>query len=173
MVAAVRGGAGYDVRFTAFSLDQVHVPEGEPPVWARAPGERGSGVLALSYGIAARDHFPDRFLDAHLELFAIRHERGQKLTDEDALRDAVARAGLDPDAVAERAHAPDTLRTLAAEHTEMVDRHGVFGVPTFVEGDEAVFIRFMEKDRVDDLERALDLLAWVRLNEFKRTRIPR
>ena len=49
----------------------------------------------------------------------------------------------------------------------------MFGVPTYIEGEEAVFVRFMERGRVDDLERALDLLQWTRLNEFKRTRIPR
>jgi hypothetical protein len=36
-----------------------------------------------------------------------------------------------------------------------------------------VFVRFMERGRVDDLERMLDLLQWTRLNEFKRTRISR
>jgi hypothetical protein len=42
-----------------------------------------------------------------------------------------------------------------------------------VEGDQAVFIRYMERGRVDDLERSLDLLQWTRLNEFKRTKLPR
>ena len=65
------------------------------------------------------------------------------------------------------------LKALATEHTEAVERWAVFGVPTFIEGDEAVFIRFMERGRTDDLERALDMLQWTRLNEFKRTRIPR
>ena len=65
------------------------------------------------------------------------------------------------------------LKTLAAEHLEAVERWAVFGVPTFIEGDEAVFVRFMERGRVDDLERALDLLPWDRLNEFKRTRTAR
>ena len=46
-------------------------------------------------------------------------------------------------------------------------------MPTFIEGDEAVFIRFMERNRVEDLERALGLLEWSRFNEFKRTRIAR
>lgn len=173
MIAAVRGGADFDVRYVAFSLDQVHVAEGEPPVWERDPSEWGSGVLALCYGIAARDHFPDQFADAHMELFAARHDRGGKLTDEHVLRDAVARAGIDPDAVAAHAHHPDTLATLAREHTEMVDDYAVFGVPTFIEGDEAVFIRFMARGDVDDLHRALALLDWDRMNEFKRTRVPR
>ena len=65
------------------------------------------------------------------------------------------------------------MKTLAAEHTEAVDRWSVFGVPTYIEGEEAVFVRFMERGRVDDLERMLELLEFTRLNEFKRTRIPR
>ena len=60
-----------------------------------------------------------------------------------------------------------------AEHTEQVERFNAFGVPTFIEGDDAVFIRFMERNRAGDLERALELLDWTRLNEFKRTQIPR
>jgi hypothetical protein len=173
VAAAVRGGADFDVRYVAFSLDQVHIPEGEPPVWERDPSEWGSGVLALCFGIAVRDHLPAAFPDAHLELFAARHEHGGKLTDPAVLRAAVARAGLDPDAVEHLAGLPGTLATLAREHTEMVDDYEVFGVPTFVEGDEAVFVRFMERGNVDDLLRALDLLQWSDLNEFKRTRIPR
>jgi hypothetical protein len=172
VIAAVRGGSEIDARYVAFSLDQVHVPEGEPAMWERDPSEWGSGVLALLYGIAARDHFPDQFLDAHLELFAARHVHRGKLDEEDVLRDAVARAGLDPDAVAAVAHAPETLKTLAAEHTEMVDDYEVFGVPTFLEGDQAVFVRFMDRGNPDDVERMLDLLAWTSLNEFKRTKIP-
>jgi hypothetical protein len=31
----------------------------------------------------------------------------------------------------------------------------------------------MERGRIDDLERMVGLLDWARLNEFKRTRIPR
>jgi 2-hydroxychromene-2-carboxylate isomerase len=169
----LRAGADLDVRFVPFSLDQVHVDEGEPPVWEREPGDWGSGVLSLLYGIAVRDTFPDEFFDAHLALFAARHEQGLQLKDEDVLRDAVASAGLDPDAVAEEAWSGRPLKTLATEHTECVDRYGVFGVPTFLEGDEAAFVRFMDRGNVDDLVRMLDLLQWSALNEFKRPRIPR
>ena len=120
-----------------------------------------------------RDSFPDQFFDAHLALFAARHEHGLQLEDEDVLRDAVASAGLDPDAVAEEAWSGRPLKTLATEHTECVDRYGVFGVPTYLEGDQAAFVRFMERGDVDDLERMLEFLQWSDLNEFKRPRIPR
>ncbi len=173
VVNALREGADLDVRFLPFSLDQAHVEEGEPPVWERDPNEWGTGVLALLYGIAVRDAFPDHFLDFHIETFAARHDHGEKLGHEDVLRAVAEKVGLDPDAVAAEAHSGRPLKTLATEHLEAVERWAVFGVPTFIEGDEAVFIRFMERGRVDDLERTLDLLSWDRLNEFKRTRIPR
>jgi hypothetical protein len=173
VVTALRNGADLDVRFLPFSLDQAHVEEGEPPVWERQPSEWGTGVTALLYGIAVRDHFPERFFDFHLAAFAARHDHGKKLGREDVVREAVAAAGLDVDAVAEEAWSGRPLKTLAAEHSEQLERWNAFGVPTFIEGDEAVFIRFMERNRVDDLERALDLLDWTRFNEFKRTQIPR
>jgi 2-hydroxychromene-2-carboxylate isomerase len=173
VVAAIRAGSDVEFRFLPFSLDQAHVEEGEPPEWERAPADRGSGMLALQYGIATRDAFPEHFFDVHLALFAARHDEGLKIADEAVLRDAVRRAGLDPDAVAEEVQSGRPLKTLAAEHTELVERWAVFGVPTYIEGEEAVFVRFMERGRVNDLERMLELLEWTRLNEFKRTRIPR
>jgi hypothetical protein len=62
---------------------------------------------------------------------------------------------------------------LEQEHREAVSRWNVFGVPTFIKGESAVFIRFMERNHVADLRRALDLLDWTRLNEFKHTSIPK
>jgi 2-hydroxychromene-2-carboxylate isomerase len=175
VVNAVREGVLGDVtwRYTAFSLDQIHVEEGSPPVWDREPDVWGSGVLALLYGIAVRDTFPDSFLDAHLALFAARHDKALQLGHEDVLRDVVTRVGLDAGAVAEEVWSGRPLKSLAAEHTEAVERYGAFGVPTYMEGDEAAFVRFMDRGRVDDLVRAIDLLQWSRLNEFKRPRVPR
>jgi DSBA-like thioredoxin domain len=175
VVASVRADALPDVewRFSAFSLDQVHVEEDAAPVWERSPDAWGTGVLALLYGIAVRDNFAERFLDAHVALFAARHDEGRKLGHESVLRDVVASVGLDADAVAEEVWSGRPLQSLSAEHASAVDEFAVFGVPTFIEGEESVFIRFMERGRVDDLERTLGLLDWSRLNEFKRTRVPR
>ena len=173
VVNAVREGVDIDYRFQSFSLDQVHVEEGSAPVWERPEGERGGGVLALEWGIAIRDQFPDHFLDAHVAFFAARHDQGLKLDDATVLREAAAGVGLDPDAVAAEVATGRPLKILGAEHTESVDRWAVFGVPTFCEGEEATFIRFMERGRTDDLARAVELLEWSRFNEFKRTRVPR
>ena len=173
VINALNDGADLDVRFLPFSLDQAHVEEGDPPVWERDPSEWGTGTTALLYGIAVRDAFPEKFLEAHVELFAQRHDHGKKLGHEDVLEEAIARVGLDVDAVKAEVWSGRPLKTLAAEHLEGVERWSLFGVPTYCEGEEAVFIRFMERGRADDLLRALDLLDWTRLNEFKRTKVAR
>lgn len=173
VVAGLRSGRPWDVRFLPFSLDQSHVPQDEPPVWDRPENERGSGVLALTWGIAVRDRFPDQFWDFHVKTFGARFDEGRKIDDETVLRDVATNAGLDPDAVATIVATGGPLDQLRAEHTEAVQRWDVFGVPTFIEGDEAVFVRLMERSHLPDLDRVLDMLAWGRLNEFKRTRIPR
>jgi hypothetical protein len=173
VVSGVRQGKDWDVTFVPFSLDQIHVEEGGTPVWERPPGERGTGVLALEWGLAVRDAFPDRFLDAHVALFAARHDHGEKLDDENVLRKAMTAIDLDSDAVAAEVASGRPLETLAREHTDAVKRFAMFGVPTFCVDDRGVFVRLMERDRPDDVDSVLDIFAFERLNEFKHTRIPR
>jgi hypothetical protein len=174
VVNGLKEGRDWDVRFWPFSLNQVHVEDGEAPVWERSLDEAGGGgVRALLWGIAVRDAFPDHFLDFHVATFRARHDDGKKIAEEPVLRRVAESVGLDADAVAEEVASGRPLKALEAEHTEAVDRYAVFGVPTVIEGDEAVFVRIMERGNVDDWARALDLVGSNRLNEFKRTKIPR
>lgn len=174
LVAGLREGRDWDVRFWPFSLDQVHAEEGAIPVWERGLDESGvSGVRALLWGIAVRDAFPETFLDFHVAAFRARHDEGRKIAEEAVLRDVAAGVGLDPDAVAEEVASGRPRKALEAEHIEAVDRYAVFGVPTIIEGDEAAFVRMMERGNVDDFAHALDMMPSTRLNEFKRTTIPR
>ena len=174
LVNGLKEGRDWDVRFWPFSLNQVHVEEGETPVWERELDEKGTGgVRALLWGVAVRDAFPEKFLDFHVAAFAARHDEGKKIAEEPVLRAVAESVGLAASAVAEEVASGRPLKALMAEHTEAVDRWAVFGVPTIIEGDEAVFVRIMERGNVDDLAQALDLVGSTRLNEFKRTKIPR
>lgn len=173
VVAGLREGRDWSVHFLPFSLDQVYADDDDIPVWDRPPGERGTGVLALEWGLAVRDSYPDRFLDWHVAAFAARHDRSLQIREESVLREVAASVGLDPAAVADVVAGEGPLRTLAKEHTEAVQRYEVWGVPTFVMGDEAVFVRFMDRGNASGVDQALELIGWTELNEFKRTRIPR
>jgi hypothetical protein len=177
VIRALEAGAPYEVDFRAFSLSQAHLEEGARPVWeAERPP---SGVLALQWGLAVRDELPERFPAAHLALFAARHDQGRDLNDIEVLRDAVAAAGVDPDDIEKLVAGGRPAGALAADHTWAVDEHRGFGVPTFVVGERAVFVRLMQRPAGPQaarstLERLIPMVAdWPDLNEFKATRIPR
>jgi DSBA-like thioredoxin domain len=177
VIRALEAGAPYEVDFRAFSLSQAHLEEGARPVWeAERPP---SGVLALQWGLAVRDELPERFPAAHLALFAARHDQGRDLNDVEVLREAVAAAGVDPDDIEKLVMGGHPAGALAADHTWAVDEHRGFGVPTFVVGERAVFVRLMRRPAGPEaarstLERLIPMVAdWPDLNEFKATRIPR
>jgi DSBA-like thioredoxin domain len=173
VIAGLRAGRDWNVTFVPFSLDQVHVEEGESPVWERDPAEWGTGVTPLCWGIAVRDEFPESFLDFHLAVFRARHEEGAKIAKVEVLTDIAESVGLDPAAVTAEVNSGRPLKTLAHSHTEAVKNHSVFGVPTFIRDDQAVFVRFMDRGNAHDVDRVLELLDWPDLNEFKHTSVPR
>jgi hypothetical protein len=180
ILTALAGGADWEVRFLPFSLGQVHVAEGEPSVWDKP--EQDSGIVALQAGVVVRDEFPDRFPAVHRGLFAARHDEGLKLQDRGVVGHVLAEHGVPVEPVFERIDSGAALATVRAEHERYAESHDVWGVPTFIAGDQAVFVRLMDRARpgsdpavsTSTIERLLDLVTgWVDLNEFKHTSIPR
>ena len=180
VLTALEAGADWDVRFVPFSLGQVHVGEGETDVWDEP--EKSTGILSLQAGTVVRDRFPEKFRTAHRALFSARHDEGLKLNEEDVVRDVLGRHGIDADEVFAAIEEGTLLKQIRTEHEAAVEQNNVWGVPTFISGDEAVFVRLMdrapegadaEKSR-RSVERVVELLdGWPELNEFKHTGIKR
>lgn len=178
LVEALRAGVGWDVHFRFFSLSQAHVGEGGTPVWDD-PAEH-SGVLAGLAAIVVRERHPERFLDAHLALFAARHDWRLDLRDRGVVAATLDDLGLDGASIVEQALSPWAIDKARDEHEEAVRVWDVFGVPTFIAGDKAVFVRLMNRPEGDaklaeaTIERVLDLLdGFPELNEYKFTKVPR
>jgi hypothetical protein len=177
LVEALRGGVDWQVTFVPFSLGQVHVAEGEPDIWERWRDD--SGLLALQAGIVVRDRFPERFLDVHEALFALRHDHAGHLRDEGAVRAVLVDQGVDADAVLAEIDSGDAIVTVQQEHERAVKDHSVWGVPTFIVGEQAAFVRLMDRPAGDvahatrTIERTLELFSWPELNEFKHTSLSR
>jgi 2-hydroxychromene-2-carboxylate isomerase len=178
VLAGLAGGAEWDVRFVPFSLGQVHVQEGERPVWDR-PAEE-TGLLALQVGTVVRDTTPEAFPVVHRELFAARHDLGLDLRDRAVLTEVLSRNDVDAAAVFAAIDDGGPLDVVRKEHEAAARDHGVWGVPTFVVGEEAVFVRVMDRPGEDaaharrTIDRVLDLLTgFPELNEFKHTSIKR
>jgi protein-disulfide isomerase len=177
VVAALRAGADWDVEFVPFSLSQIHVEEGGTPVWDDPA--RSGDLLALEASIVVANKFPDRFLDVHEVLFAARHDEARDLRDESVVADVLESAGVDPKAVAEQLRDGSVREQLKKSHEDSASEHQVFGVPTFIVGDKAAFVRIMTRPKGDaagakaTIERVLDLLSdHPELNEIKHTTVP-
>jgi hypothetical protein len=178
VIEGLRGGADWDVSFVPFSLRQVHVEDGEADVWDEP--EKDTGLLALQVGVVVRDEMPDRFLDVHEALFAARHDQGRHIREEDVLREVLGSCGVDADAVFSAIRSGGPLDTVRKEHEHAAANHSVWGVPTFIGGDRAAFVRLMDRPAGDSeraartIERVLDLVTgFVELNELKHTALDR
>ena len=178
VLAGLRAGADWDVRFLVFSLEQAHVEEGGTPVWEEP--DRHPGLAANLAGVVVRDRSPEQFPAVHEALFSARHDDALDLRDRTVLTKVLDQAGVDAGSVLSELDAGGPLDVLKAEHTESVQELQAFGVPTFITPDAAVFVRLMTRPASDGalgqttIERVLDLMAgFPELNEFKHTKILR
>ncbi len=178
VITGLQAGAAWDVTFEPFCLGQTHRQEGEPNIWDHWQDD--TGMLALQAGVVVRDTFPDRFLDTHEALFALRHDHGGQLSHEKAIRGVLEEQHIDADAVFSRIATGEPLLTVQQAHEATAKSHEVWGVPTLIRGSSAVFARVMNRpqgnsaEAIAYIERIVDLIDnFPELNEFKHTSLPR
>jgi 2-hydroxychromene-2-carboxylate isomerase len=138
--------------------------------------ERHPGLTANLAGVVVRDRSPELFPAVHFALFTARHDKSLDLREKDILSKVLDEAGADGAHVLSEIDSGWPLDVLKAEHTEAVEEYQAFGVPTFLSGEQSVFVRLMNRPAGDGalatatIERLLDLMAgWPDLNEFKHT----
>jgi hypothetical protein len=178
VITGLESGADWDVTWVPFSLTQVHVGEGELDAWDDP--DKASTLHAMEAAIVVRDRFPEQFLAVHRALFDARHDEGLDLRLSDVVDRVLSEHGVDPARVANEIDAGWPRAEFRKAHTEAAEAKAVFGVPTFIVGDHAVFVRVMDRPGVDaavarrTVERVLETIAgWPELNEFKHTSIAR
>jgi len=177
IVTGLRGGADWNVTFTPFCLGQAHVEQGQSDIWDRPQDD--SGIDALQAAIAVRDTQPNLFLSTHHALHEFRHAENGNLRLRESLNAVIARCGVDTNAMWAEVESGRPLAAIKSEHTGFTTTHSVWGVPTFIVGDKAVFVRLLDRPLGDvalaiaTIERVLENIDWSMLNEFKHTLIPR
>jgi hypothetical protein len=177
ILEGLEAGAEWDVTFVPFFLNQGSGSEGQN-TWGDPAHQ--ADLLALAAGVTVRDRFPEHFVAAHRSLFAARHADGADLRDRAVVQAALTRAGVDADAVLAEVDSGWPAKLIRQEHERCVETLDVFGVPTFIVGDDAVFVRLMNRPEGDGvlaratIDRILGLIgAAPELNEFKHTRLSR
>ncbi len=176
LLDGLEAGAPWDVTFVPFFLNQSHVAEGGLPAW-EDPAQQPD-LLALAAGVVVRDRDPEHFRAVHRALFTARHDEGGDLRDDGVVRGALTRAGADADAVMAEVESGWPAKAVRDEHERVVSQLDVFGVPTFIAGDSAVFVRLMSRPKGDGIlaretiDRVVGLIqGYPDLNEFKHTRL--
>lgn len=176
VVTGLRDGADWDVTFLPFCLGQAHVEEGQTDIWERPDDD--TGLLALQIAVSLRDRQPASFLGFHHGIFEHRHNGGGTLRDEQTLRRFVEGHGGDADEAFADVRSGRPLSVIKDEHTRFVQSHHVWGTPTFVMDDKAVFVRLLDHSHGDaavarrTVDRIVDDIRWPILNEFKHTSVP-
>lgn len=178
IVAGLADGAEWDVTFLPFTLSQGHVPEGGTPVWDD-PG-KFKDLVALAAGVVVRDDYPAQFGAVHDALFAARHDQGLDIREPKVVASILDTAGVDGAKVIAEVEGGGPIDAIRRAHQQAVEEWNVFGVPTFVVGGRAVFVRLMSRPEGDAAlaRRTIEGIVTLMdeqpdLNEFKYTTLAR
>jgi len=176
VVTALIAGADFEVTFVPWTMSQGYKTSGAPDVWDDP--NRDEEMLALAVSTSIRDLQPTYFLAAHEALFRARHERGVRLVSQDEINEVLKSTGVNLDLVADDVASRRPHKVIGESFIEF-ERYEAFGVPTFVVGKEATFVRYMEPPTADAqasitlIESLLNLMSsQSALNEFKHTQVP-
>ena len=128
--------------------------------------------------MVVRDQYPAQFLDAHIALFSARHDEGLDLRLPEVVSSVLDRVGVPGDKVLAEIESGAPVQEIRRAHEHAARELDVFGVPTFIVGDRAVFVRLMSRPGGDaalalrTMEGVLDLFDTMPdLNEFKYTKL--
>lgn len=176
LVSALDAGADFNVNFVPWTMSQGYKSEGAPDVWDDP--ERDAELLSLAVSVSIRDQQPDQFLKAHAALFRARHERGIRLVTMEQIAHALGELDVDLEMVRADVATRRPHQVIGANFKKY-ETLEAFGVPTFVVGQDATFVRYMTgptndpQDSVTLIDSIVTLIeAQPELNEFKHTRLP-
>jgi hypothetical protein len=175
VLAALAAGAAFDVEFIPWTMSQGHRAPGAIDVWDDP--EHDQALLALAVSVSVRDEQPELFLATHEALFRARHERAIRLASMAEIETVLLPLGVDMNKVSSDLASRRPHRVIAESYHAM-QAHDAFGVPTFVVGSDATFVRYMKPPNGDGLDSAQIIESLVtlmahqpELNEFKHTRV--
>ena len=173
-------GDSLEVTWKNFQLEQVNSKEGsEWKVWDPPNADNGRSLLAARAGEAARRQGKEAYHRFHLALLKARHGGNGRisLNEEGPIVEVAGEVGLDIGRFKEDLRDPSLLDIIARDHTESVERYGVFGTPTFIfESGNSVYMKTFippEEDSVDFFEHFVALMSdRFYLGELKRPQPP-
>ncbi len=128
---------------------RMGIPVTPPPIETEPTAAGAASLFAQEKGVL-REYI--------VETMRIEWAEGKNIGEPDVLREIASRIGLDPEELLAASASPDNLAQLEANYEE-ADALGVFGVPTFVVGENI----FWGQDRLEFVVEHLRELRLARL----------
>lgn len=153
-------GNKLQTQWRGFLLEQANNKQGPDwKLWEQPFDYPSRSLPALKAAEASRRQGSDAFDRFHLALLKARHEDKKNITDISVLTEVARSSGLDPDKMHRDAKDEELLQKIVSDHTEAVEKFGVFGTPTFVfPNGSAAFLKLLRPPD-EDASGLLDLLS--------------
>jgi hypothetical protein len=161
-----------------FFLAQINNKEGDDwKAWEQTEDNAQLGIFAFRTAEAARRQGSERFEAFQLALLKARHEDRKDLSNQEVVMEAAQAGGLDMGQLKEDMADDSIIKDLGDSHTEAVDVHGAFGVPTFVfSNGSAAFLKTYippEEESVSTFETLNGVMSGLKyVGELKRPQPP-
>ena len=172
-------GDRLDITWKHFSLEEANARGRSLRVWEMPDITEAQALVSQVASEAAKRQGAELFDRFHLALMVARHGgKGRiRLNDPAPILALAADVGLDADRLREDMADPAMAEAVGRDHAEAVDKHGVFGTPTFVfEGGAAIYLKALvppEEDSIAFFEHFIALAADRRyMGEMKRPQPP-
>lgn len=125
-----------DITWRYFSIEQVNKAADAPNVWEH-PNDGTSSTMRAFQGVhAAGKQGEDKYLEYMAALFNQRHVNKRNLGTQSILEDTAEQVGLDLAQFRIDLQSDEVFGIFQQDHTEAVEKYGIFGVPTIMFGNE-------------------------------------
>lgn len=135
-------GDDLEIDWRYFSIEQVNKAEDAPNVWEH-PNDGSSSTVRAFQGVhAAGKQGRDQYLAYMAALYNQRHINKRNLGTQQILEETATQVGLDLDQFREDLKSDEVFGIFQNDHTEAVEKYGIFGVPTIMfESEECAYLR--------------------------------
>ncbi|MCA9834619.1 MAG: DsbA family protein [Thermomicrobiales bacterium] len=135
-------GDDLEITWRYFSIEQVNKAEDAPNVWEHPNDGSSSTMRAFQGAHAAGKQGADKYLAYMAALYNQRHINKRNLGTQQILEETAVQVGLDLDQFREDLKSDEVFEIFKNDHTEAVEKYGIFGVPTILfENGQSAYLR--------------------------------
>ncbi len=156
-----QGGMELDITWKSFVLDANKEGVDRELFWKSPIEDQGRSMYAHKIGKAALWQGQELYNQFNLNIYISRHSGKRiRLDKYDELIEVASNSGLNIEKLLLDLKDPNLITAIRKDHDEALDKHGVFGTPTFVfENGQSAFVKTLMPPESDAYQAFKDFMA--------------